>query len=128
MIATSKEDKHGATILTLAYTGTTEDAKKASERSRIFSGQAEGDFESTIRDHTGSGVEHLPEKSSLVDVFPLLRFCIHNPLRNVHLPCGNRKSISILQGSYLSNVSRFLVICSRRESHLVPMLRCSCKD
>lgn len=61
MIASSKRDKHGAQVLTLSYTGTTKEAAEASRQSRLFSEAEDSNFESQIRDHTGSGYEHFPE-------------------------------------------------------------------
>ena len=61
VIASSKKDKYGAQVLTLSYTGTTKEAAEASRQSRLFSEAEDSNFESQIRDHTGSGYEHFPE-------------------------------------------------------------------
>ena len=70
MIASSKRDKHGAHVLKLSYTGTTQQAAQASKEGRAFAAAEKKNqkFESKIRDHTGSGVEHLPEDAPVQKV------------------------------------------------------------
>lgn len=61
MIASLKNKNEGIKVLTLSYTGTTQEAQVARQKGKDMEGnQPEGPSESTIRDWTGSGEEHKP--------------------------------------------------------------------
>ena len=52
----------GVTTMKLSYTGTQQDAAEARANARAFDSQGTGSAPpSLIRDHTGSGVENIPE-------------------------------------------------------------------
>lgn len=54
----------GVTTMKLAYTGTQQDAAEARATARAFDSQGAGSApRSLIRDHTGSGVENIPENA-----------------------------------------------------------------
>ncbi len=62
VIASLKNKKEGVKILTLSFTGTTQEAHFAREKSREKGNSLpDGPSDSVIRDWTGSGEEHRPE-------------------------------------------------------------------
>ena len=69
VIASVRHPDDGVTVLTLSYTGTTDEAEEARRNGQAVLGDTADTRKSSIRDNTGSGVEHLPEE----EVIPCLQ-------------------------------------------------------
>lgn len=65
VIGSMQHHADGVTTMKLAYTGTQQDAAAARDNARKFGMQGAAHAPpSLIRDHTGSGVENIPEPNS----------------------------------------------------------------